>query len=50
MEDAQLSPLCQDGRHFQCPRWWWVMQDKVALTCECWCHTYRSFVGSSGAH
>jgi len=37
-EARQLSPRCQDGRHFQCARWWWVMKDKIALTCFCRCH------------
>lgn len=32
------SPKCSDGRHFQCPGFWWKIQDHIALTCFCWCH------------
>ncbi len=45
------SPKCADGRHFQCARWWWVMKDKIALTCFCWCHEHPSWlIGNSGPH
>ncbi len=38
MAAEEQSPKCRDGRHFQCESFWWVEQDKIALTCRCWCH------------
>lgn len=51
MQDEHTSPLCEDDRHFQCSGWWWVIEDKVALTCTCWCHRIdRADIGASGPH
>ncbi len=46
----QISPRCGEGHHLACPRWWWTIKDKIALTCFCWCHEHKTFVGNNGPH
>lgn len=39
----QVSPKCQEGNAVSClacPRFWWVEEDKIALTCKHWCHEF----------
>jgi hypothetical protein len=49
MNEMLVCPTCQDGRHFDCSRWWWRIKDQIALYCHCWCRSYpMATLGSSG--